>query len=339
MGDATVLGGGPATLTGRRSGGHDLVHCPRSWDRYLPDAADPAPGGGPEDFLLTGELPLDHALLNDGPGRFHDPQAVTEAVREVGAELGYRYFGVPQDRPGLFHRFALELTDLDAWRVDPRGGARIDTDLRAVPVNLVNGVPRGLEFRLDTRIDGRRCATGTAALVFLMPTLYRNFRAHERRTASVGPEQQDRPPGPVLAAAPGQVGRGRPDNVLVGALHRDRPGPLSTWVRSEGPGPLFAPQQEQLSSLHLLEALRQASLLSAGRSGGLDPARSTLASIEVRFRGPAEPGLPLRCTPVPGRPRRDRDGRGSLPVSLTLAQDHRTVVEARTVVVQDLGES
>ncbi|MEV7025854.1 AfsA-related hotdog domain-containing protein [Kitasatospora sp. NPDC093558] len=328
------------------SGTRHLVHCPPSWENYLLDA----PSLGDEHFMLTGELPVRHPLFNDGPGLFHDMQTVTESVREIGEFVGHRYFGVPVDRTGLFHGFVLTLTDLAAWRVVPGRRPRLSTEIRATPANVVNGVPRGLDFRLLARVDGTPCATGSAGLVFLMPKLYGNLRAHNQRAVRAAPELDDRPTGPVRAADPAEVGRASAANVVVARPDPDSRDRLSTWVLTRDVGPVFAageqrrpdfaggdrrPGDERLPGLHLLESLRQASLLAAGRARGLTASRCVLASLEVRFRSEAEAALPLRCLAAAEPVGRDAHGRPSVPVTVTLTQCRRTVAEARTVVVQD----
>ncbi|WP_030692740.1 AfsA-related hotdog domain-containing protein [Streptomyces globisporus] len=308
-----------------------LIHCPLSWDRCLD-----APGVGEEHFVIADHFPEEHPLFNDGPCSFHDVQVVTEAVREIGEFVGHRYFGVPPERPGLFHAYGLDLTDLSAWRTGPAGGGRLTTRLRATPVHVINGVPRGLTFHVEVSIEGRRCATGSAGVVFLAPALYRNQLGYARPGTIPAPEDGEAPHRPVTPADAASVGRRAPENVLVGDVEQLSAGRLSTRILTEGIGPVFAGADGRLPGLHLLESLRQTALLAAGRCHGLVAERSTLAASRVQFRGSAAAGPPLRCVAVPGSLERDPAGRPSLPVTLTLTQNRKAVAEARTVVVQDL---
>ncbi|MCZ4095971.1 hypothetical protein G3I60_12115 [Streptomyces sp. SID13666] len=318
------------------NGTRHLIHCPPSWDHYLLDA----PSVGEEHFVLAGELPRAHPLFNDGPGHFHDAQIVTETIREIGEFVGHRYFGVPQDRPGLFFGFNLHLTELRAWRTDwanatDSGTARMTTGITAKPANAMNGVPRGLDFQIDVKINDMPCCTGTAGLVFLMPQLHRNHLAHNRQALRAAPELDDAPDGALRPVDPAEVGRSAVSNVVVSEPSESSRGRLTTWVLTDNPNPVFAPEGGHLSGTHLLESLRQTSLLAAGRAFGLAPARSTPTSSEVHFRSYAEPELPLRCTAVPGALGRDEYGRPAVPVTLTVTQRRRAVAEARTTVVQD----
>ncbi|MFI5972961.1 AfsA-related hotdog domain-containing protein [Streptomyces sp. NPDC051452] len=316
--------------------GRHLIHCPVSWDNCLD-----SPGVGEEHFVLADLLPHDHPLFNDGPVHFHDVQVVTESVREIGEFVGHRYFGVPAERPGLFYRYDLRLTDLGAWRAGPGGGSRLSTRLRAVPTHVVNGVPRGVDFHTEVSIDGTPCAVGSAGLVFLAPALYRNQLAFAQPlTDGTDGHRVDghpvAPGGGTRRVPAAEVGRTAADNVLVSDPERLPSGRLCTWVRTDGVGAVFAGPGGRLPGLHLLEALRQSALLTAGRRHGLAVARCTLADSRVHFRGSAEAGPPLRCVAVPGEARPDTVGRARVPVTLTLSQGRKTVAEATAVVAQDL---
>ncbi|MCE3034460.1 AfsA-related hotdog domain-containing protein [Streptomyces sp. CMSTAAHL-2] len=312
-----------------------LIHCPLSWGNCLD-----TPGLGEEHFVLADRLPRDHPLFNDGPAHFHDMQVVTESVREIGEFVGHRYFGVPTERTGLFYRYDLRLTDLAPWRARPGGGSRLSTRLRAVPTHVVNGIPRGVEFHTEVSIDGTPCAVGSASLVFLTPALYRNQLAFAQpgRTA---PEEHGRaavtvPPTAAHRVPAAEVGRADAGNVLVSDPERLPSGRLSTWVRTQHVAPVFTGREGRLAGLHVLEALRQSALLSAGRRHGLASARCTLAASRVHFRGSADAGPPLRCVAVAGEVEPDPDGRARVPVTLTLTQGRKAVAEATAVVVQDL---
>ncbi|MET9960294.1 AfsA-related hotdog domain-containing protein [Streptomyces sp. NPDC006326] len=320
-----------------------LIHCPVSWDHCLD-----GPSLGEEHFVIADRLPGAPAPFHGGGAHFHDTRAVTEAVQEVGEFVGHRYFGVPEERPGLFFRFDLRLTDLSAWRTGPQGGSRLATRLRALPAHVVNGVPRGLDFEVEVSIDGTPCAAGSAGLVFLMPGVYGSHLARARRTARAAAAAgtggagaagdtgaEEAPDRPVVPADPGSVGREDPADVVVGHPEPLSSGRWSAWVLTDGARPPAADADGRLTGARVLESLRQTALLAAGRSHGLAASRSTLAASRVHFRGPAEAGLPMRCTALPGRLERDAQGRPSVPVTLTLTQCRRPVAEARAVVVQD----
>ncbi|MEU6866337.1 AfsA-related hotdog domain-containing protein [Streptomyces sp. NPDC046876] len=326
--DFTELGHGTAV--------RHLIHCPPSWDRYLLEA----PGSSEEHFVLAGELPTAHPLFNDGPGHLHDPQLLTDTLREIGEFVGHQYFGVPLDRPGLFHRFALDLTDTAPWRTatapapHPGRAARLLTRLAVRPTHSLAGVPRGLEFRLEAAIDDVVCATGSAGLVFLMPALHRSHVAQSRRALRAAPADgpsYEESAWPVAAA---EVGRRSEANVVVREDLGEpaAPGRLSTWIVPQPGSPLFAgPDRGSLSALLLLEGMRQSALLAAARSGAVDVDRAVLGSIDVRLTGYAADDLPLHCTVLSGEGAHGREREAAL----TVTQNGRPVADARARVVQD----
>jgi 2-oxo-3-(phosphooxy)propyl 3-oxoalkanoate synthase len=323
-----------------RAAGHEaaryLIHRPSSVDHYLLDA----PSVSEERFVLTSELPTGHPLFNDGPGHFHDTQVVTEAVCDIGAFVGHHYFGVPEDRVGLFHRFALDLTDPAQWRTDrgllaPEDTPTMTTFLTALPTTAANGELRNLELRLDLRIDDAPCGRGTADMVFLRPSLYREHLSYSRALQGV-PGAADKPDGMPLPAAASAVGRGRDENVVISEPSVDTRGRLACWLLTEGVSPVITGLRDELTELHLLEVLRQAALVAAGRTGGLNPARCAPAASEVQFRTRAGLDVPLRCVAVAGDRTHDGQGRPTVPVTLTVSQRRHAVAEAHVTVVQDL---
>ncbi len=326
---------------GHGTAARHLIHCPPSWDRYLLEA----PGSSEEHFVLAGDLPAAHPLFNDGSGHLHDPQLLTDTVREIGEFVGHQYFGVPQDRPGLFHRFGLDLTGTAPWRTRPGPSpspgpgpgphrARLLTRLAVRPVHGMAGVPRGLEFRLETAIDDVVCATGSAGLVFLMPALHRNHVAQSRRALRTAPTERTSYEEHSWPVSPAEVGRRSEANVVVreDLAAAAGPGRLATWIVPRPDEPVFAgPGGGGLSGLLLLEGLRQSALLTAARSGLVDVDRAVLGSFDVRLTGYAAEDLPLRCTVVAEPVARGRE----LEAALTVTQNGRPVADARARVVQD----
>ncbi|MER7764238.1 AfsA-related hotdog domain-containing protein [Streptomyces sp. NPDC097619] len=322
---------GARTAAGSGTRRH-LVHRPRSWEYYGLSAVEDAS----EEFALAAELPAEHPLLNDGPGRFHDIQAASEMVREVGEFIGQNHFGVPANRTGIFYRFGIDVPDLTAWRTRP-GPARLTATLVVSPDKMIGAVPRALDFRTSLEIDEVRCGTGSANLVFLPPVLRRNHREQSRAAAlaAVAEPAAARRGTPV---DPAEVGRSNPANVLLHGPTWPSHGRLAVgvsvpaqWPPARGAGT----DEGHVPALVLLESLRQASLFAALGTHQLTPARSALASLQVHFRGYAETDLAMRCAAVSGLLERDAQGRRAVPVTLTLTQAGRTVLEAVTKVVED----
>lgn len=308
-------------------GARHLIHRPASWDHCLLDA----PGGGEQGFTVAGLLPAGHPLsCGDGPGRFHQPWHLVSELREVGCFVGQQFFDVPAERPGRLTRLALSLTDVPAWRAAPVARPRLTTYLTARPQPPEGRVPRGLGLDVAVRIDDVPCCTGDAELAFALPAPQRGRIGHGRRVLRTAGLREAAPEGTGRPVDPAEVGRRSPGGVLLTEPAVAAQGRLTTWVRTAP-----AAQAVHADDL-LLEALRQASVLTAGRVCGYDAGLALVAGWDVRFRGEARPGPPLRCAALPGVLDKDPDGRPSLPVTLTVTQLHRTVALARTRVVQDL---
>jgi hypothetical protein len=330
--------GGIQTAAPGAGGGRTLVHRQRSWE---PFGVAGAPGGE-EEFVLCGELPLTDPVLGGG-GRFHDLQAAAEMVRDTGELIGQSHFGVPAGRLGVFYRFALATRDVSAWRTGEQP-ARLTCALRVRPDKVIDSVPRALELRIALEIDEVPCGGGAANVVFLPPVTHRNHRMYSRGRVLATAAAAAAPAVPV---DPGEVGRGAAGAVLVHSPAVLGGGRLTVGVRAPGapePGGQSPGGQApggqvpggQVPALVQLETLRQTSLLAAGRVHRLVAERCTLAALKVHFRGYAEPGVAMRCAAVAGGCGRDGEGRRQAPVTLTLTQGGRAVVEAVATVVEDV---
>lgn len=311
-----------------------LIHRQRSWEPFGLSDADADHG---QEFVLTGELPTAHPLLAAGSHRFHDLQTAVDMVRETGEFIGQTHFSVPANRTAVFYRIAVATQDISAWRTAAGAGDRaplLTSELRVRPDKVIDGVPRALRFAALLSIDDMPCGSGSADVVFLPPVVHRNHRVLSLATVLAA---SDGEPAAGRPADPAEVGRSHPDTVLVHGPFELTHGRLSATVRVPEGWPLPDGSAEgHVPGLVQLEALRQTSLLAAGRMHHLATDRCTLGSLKVHFRGYAEPDLPMRCSAVVGLCARDAEGRRLSPVTLTLAQSGRAVLEAVATVVEDL---
>lgn len=151
-----------------------------------------------------------------------------------------------------------------------------------------------------------------------------------------GGEDDLGPLAPQRPAEAAEVGRGSPANVVVSEPTESTYGRFVTQLLASTYHRVFAAEGgAHLSGMLLLEAMRQTALLAAGRTYGLAPSRTTVASSRVLFRARAEPQLTVVCAAVPGRLGRDAGQRPSVPITVTLTQHGRRVAEATATVVQD----
>ncbi|WP_055527864.1 AfsA-related hotdog domain-containing protein [Streptomyces graminilatus] len=319
-----------------------LLHRPVTPEGFLLDATPPVE----QHFALSAELPREHETFNDGPGTFHDLLFVAETMRQATHFVAHQYFRVPTERPAVFVSSGLDILDLAPWRRTDRP-SHMALDITLAPVDVVNGVPRGLDCRADVAIDGVTCGSASARLQFLMPKVYRSHCAagREESLRSTAPAVrplaamtamtaagQEEPP----AVRPESVGRDNPRNVVVGpalwAPYGEFVLPVAcapgheVFEAAPGghvPGPVF------------LEASRQASLLAAAELHGLRPAHAMLTRWRAAFRGFGDADLPLTCTVVTEDPVRDETGRPSVHTRLAFSQGSRVLCTATAVLLQD----
>lgn len=311
--------------------GHHLLHRPGTPEGVILGTVAPVA----QDFTLSAKLPEHHPLFNDGPGVFHDLHYPVEAMRQSVLFVAHQYFRIPAQRPVVLASTSVESTDLEPWR---RGGhtAQIAVDMTLHPIDVVNGVPRGLNCEGALSIDGVRCGAAKARMVFLMPNVYHNHRARGR-AASRGityggygeAHAQQRPSADV-------VGRSDPRNVVISTPTTTDDGRLCVSVSAETAHPVFTTAAtDHVPAVVLLEASRQAALLAAGELHGFSAATCVVSRWGARFQGFAEIDIPLSCTVRAEEPGRDGAGRRVFPAAMVFSQGSRELATVTVEVVQD----
>ncbi|MFC5906007.1 AfsA-related hotdog domain-containing protein [Streptacidiphilus monticola] len=312
--------------------GYHLVHRPDTLEGLMNGST----AAVPQQFGLSLELPESHPLWTDGAGRHHELHAPLEALRRSALFVAHRYFRVPAVRPAVFSTTGIEAVPADAWaRPRPSRAAHLDLDLELEPVDVVGGVPRGLECRAALHLDGEPAGNASARIVFLMPRVYESHRARGRTLSRTGAAPDDRDPAADERVRPAEVGRADPANVLIGRCEEEDDGTLHARVGVPHGHPVYTEgAPDHVPSVVLLEAGRQTALLHAARTRGFVPADSVLVGWYADFQGFAEPDLPLYCTAGSGPAERDRDGRALLRVTLRFTQGGRKVAEIEARVLQ-----
>ncbi|MDX3517425.1 AfsA-related hotdog domain-containing protein [Streptomyces scabiei] len=316
-----------------------LLHRPVTPEGFLLDAT----AAVEQHFALSAELPSGHGTFNDGPGTFHDLLFVAETLRQATHFVAHQYFRVPAERPAVFVSSGLDVLDLAPWRPTGRP-AHLTLDITLVPVDVVGGVPRGLDCRGDVAIDGVGCGSASARIQFLMPGVYRSHREVGRQEslrstapvvrplASMTAASQGEPP----AVAPESVGRRDPRNVIVGTPLRAPYGEFVLPVAGDPGHEVFsAVPGDHVPGPVFLEASRQASLLAAAELHGLRPAHAMLTRWRASFRGFGDADLPLTCTVVADEPVRDEADRPTVRTRLAFSQGSRVLCTASAVLLQD----
>ncbi|MFC4506749.1 MULTISPECIES: AfsA-related hotdog domain-containing protein [Streptomyces] len=307
-----------------------LLHRPATPEGFLLDATAPVE----QHFALSAELPAGHGTFNDGPGTFHDLLFVAETLRQATHFVAHQYFRVPVERPAVFVSSGLEVLDPAPWRRGART-AHITLDVTLTPLDVVAGIPRGLDCRGGVAIDGVSCGSAAARLQFLMPGVYRSHRERGRQESLRGTVPAGEPEL-RSAVAPESVGRGSARNVVVGAPLRAPHGEFVLPVECAPGHEVFAAgPADHVPGPVFVEASRQASLLVAAELHGLRPSHAVLTRWWGSFRGFGDADLPLTCTVTAQDPVRDGAGRPSVRTRLAFSQGSRVLCTASATLLQD----
>jgi hypothetical protein len=328
---ATATAAAPDTEPARALPGPlHLLHRPVTSEGFLLDATAPEE----QHFALSAELPYSHALFNDGPGTFHDVLFPAETLCQATRFVAHQYFRVPEDRPEVFASSSVDVLALEPWRRSGRP-AHLALELTLTPVDVVNGVPRGLDCLGRAAIDGVRCGVTRAKLVFVMPGVHRSHREHGRCESLHGTAPVP-PPGSRSTVPPERVGRGEARNVLVQAPIGAQDGEFVLPVVLSPGHEVFSPRADGLipSSVYL-EASRQAALLVAAELHGFAPGHAVLTHWRVSFRGLGDADLPLSCAVSSRRLTRDAAGRPTARMRVVFSQGSRIVASASAALLQD----
>nr|WP_179419428.1 ScbA/BarX family gamma-butyrolactone biosynthesis protein [Streptomyces sp. TLI_235] len=294
-----------------------LVHKAAVSEVFLTDSARATA----DSYLLAAQWPRDHAVFQPGPGGTADSMVVIETVRQATMFTFHEYYGVPLELPFVAKSFDFELTDDRAARAAFGAPQEVTLDL-VVDIPAGHRPGRRMPFQTHTVVHtgaGRPCARVTIGGEILDPALYRRLRA--ARPAAVD-LPADGAGGPV-AATPAQVGRRRPDDVV---LLTAEPGDGARWrLRVDQGHPTFFDHgSDHVQAVLLLEALRQGGLLADTAAG--DASHEVLTGLRVEFHAYGEFGTPIlldaRATGGEG---------GARTVRATAAQAGRPIAQADLV--------
>ncbi|WP_431679611.1 ScbA/BarX family gamma-butyrolactone biosynthesis protein [Kitasatospora sp. KL5] len=290
-----------------------LVHKAAVSEVFLTDSARAAA----DSYLLAAQWPRDHAVFQPGPGGTADSMVIIETVRQATMFTFHEYYGIPLELPFVARSFDFQLTDCQAARATAAAPQEVTLDL-AVDMQAGCRVGRRMPFRTHTVVHagaGRPCARVTIGGEILAPALYQRLRGARPAGTDLPRGTAGRP-----AATPAQVGRRRPDDVVLLAAE---PGDGARWrLRVDQDHPTFFDHgSDHVQAVLLLEAIRQSGLLADAPHDGAS--NEVLTGLRVEFHAYGEFGAPilLDAQPSGGAP-------GSRTVRATAAQAGRTIAEA-----------
>ena len=307
----------PRDLSFEQTVPRSLVHRAALGEVYVADSLQSGDG----EFVLAIQIPRAHCVWFDRRVPYHDPLSTAEAARQGVYVVVHRYLGVPDGLPFSLQRLELRVEDLESYRdrASPLQGL---LSLRLVEQTRNAGASGTMTFAGSISVDGTVAMAMRGDLVFLSLDDYTALRAYHRRR---NPPETAPPAatGPGLEAA--AVGRLDRRNSVLGEPAVDGPADGHADASADGavrypvivdrghpsffdhgydhaPGPL------------LVEAYRQAAIVTAHRTGALPSPVAALTRCQAAFTHFAELDARIECSAIVDE--RVEDGRVGVRVGL-----------------------
>ncbi|MFC9244955.1 AfsA-related hotdog domain-containing protein [Streptomyces sp. NPDC057136] len=246
-------------------------------------------------LLALAQLPRSHRLYNDSHDFGYDILLLGEVARQASEAMVHRLLGVPLDRPFVIGTMRVEVLNRAAVAVTRASATVLAEFVVKKAKRWPDGTPRHLLSSTILYLNGVPAAEFSGTLMMLKEDSYRALR--EDSAVPVAGAPAHRTVGE--RAAPEQVGRNDPRNVVVGGLREENDGITADLVVDLDDPVFFDHELDHLPAMLLLEGARQSALAARARRDGI-PARSLSAvDCAVNFRQFAELGAPVTCTAVP----------------------------------------
>ncbi|MFF9817204.1 ScbA/BarX family gamma-butyrolactone biosynthesis protein [Streptomyces sp. NPDC014006] len=296
-----------------------LVHRHALSEVFLTDSARV----DDDHFVAAAQLPPSHAYYTDHTTpQPLDPLLLLECCRQAETHAVHTHFGAPPGTKFVLREWSMTLSD-GAADLPAHGPVPVTVEAATHDAQWVAGTLRALAYRMRVSASGRPVGEVTMRVKYVTDTVYAKLRGRAAGTTPTS-ESYRRAQDEGLVE-PGRVGRGRPENVVL--LDPVRSGDaVAARLRVAGGHPsLFDHPQDHVPGMVLMEAGRQAALLSAGTFTGAGAERWTVSGLRASFGAYAELDEPL--TVRAHRPQRP-EAAGARDVRVDFEQAGRTVAEA-----------
>jgi hypothetical protein len=268
-----------------------LVHRTALGEVYVADSLQV----GDAEFVLAVQVPRAHCVWFDRRVAYHDPLSTAEAARQGVYVVVHRHVGVPPGLTFSLQRLELRVEELDAYRDGGSSPLQGLLTLRLVEQTKHGSSLGSMSFEGDLSVDGAVAMTLRGDLVFLSPDDYAALRAYQRRR---NPPESGLPPadGPALDAA--ACGRLDQRNCVLGepalAAAADRATRYPLIVDQHHPS-FFDHGYDHVPGPLIVEAYRQAAIVTAHRSGALPSPVAAITGCEAAFTDFAELDSRIEC--------------------------------------------
>jgi hypothetical protein len=285
-----------------------LVHRAALGEVYVADSRQLGDG----EYALAIQVPRAHCVWFDRRAPYHDPLSTAEAARQGVYVVVHRHIGVPAGMTFSLRRLEFRVETLECYR--DRGTAPLQGVLVVrVLEQTRSGQSLGtMAVAGHISLDGGVAMTFAGDLAFLAAEDFAALRAFQRRRAPV----PSAPPatGPVL------------DPVVTGRLDR-RNSVIAEPEQPAGSGatryPVVVDQHHPSFFDHaydhapgplIVEAYRQAAIVTACRAGALSSPLAAILACEASFASFAELDARIDCDAAVAR--RFDDGRVAVKLGL-----------------------
>ncbi len=296
----------------------ELAHRKALGEVFVADSAEL----GSDEFLVAIQIPRAHSLWFDRRAPYHDALALVEASRQGSFVLMHRHLGVPIGLPFTLHRVDFQVIDLEAFRDDYATPLEAIYHARLHDRQVRGDVLIGMTLRADLVITGAPAATLSGEIAFLPQREYDAMRAVQRARLPDARARQ-----PLRRVDPARVGRIDSRNVVVGETDgppRDNGEAFYPLVVDERHPSFYDHPQDHVPGPLLIEAYRQAAILTAQSAGALPSPVAAVMRCDATFGEFCEPEAPAMCSAAVMA---TSDGRVSLSVGLH--QFDRRIADAR----------
>ncbi|MEU6770743.1 ScbA/BarX family gamma-butyrolactone biosynthesis protein [Streptomyces sp. NPDC046759] len=300
---SAATGAVPAPLTFERTVPRGLVHRHALSEVFLTDSARV----DEHRFVAAAQLPPSHAYYTDHitPPAV-DPLLLLECCRQAETHAVHTHFGAPLGTKFVLQEWSMTLSD--AARTPAAGGpVPVIIEAGTQDAQWIAGTLRGLGYRMRVSASGRTLGEVTMRVKYVTEGVYAKLRGRAAGTAPTSESYRGVESSGLVE--PGHVGRGRPENVVLLDPVRTEDAVTARLRVAGGHPSLFDHPQDHVPGMVLMEAGRQAALLSARTFTGDGPDRWRVGGLRASFGAYAELDEPLTVRAhrpegeeTPGRP-------------------------------------
>lgn len=313
-------GEGPRRLSFEQTVPRSLVHRAALAEVYVADSLQT----GDDEFTLAVQVPRGHCVWFDRRVSYHDPLATAEAARQGVYVIVHRHVGLPAGMTFNLQRLELGVEDLDGYR-DTGAPLQGLLTLRVVKQTHSRGALGSMSLDGDIAVDGKLLVRVGGDVVFLAADDFAALRAYHRRR---NPPESAPPPAVGPALDPAACGRlDRRNSVLGEAWAEDGTERFPLVIDERHPS-FFDHGYDHAPGPLIVEAYRQAAIVSAHRAGALASPVCALVGLSASFKDFAELDVLIEVSAVVD----ERSDDGTVAVDVALYQFDKVLSTGRVTL-------